>query len=354
MARGTQHLKKRAASAQPPKRTRADESAIRAQQRRERKAAEQGMFFPKLRTHAKWVFVLLALVFAGGFVLFGVGSGSSGLGDLLQGNSNGGVYLLAALGVLLLGSAAFVGFLITQPGSKSWKIIGAVVLAAGGIALVAAAATQARGSSISQLEKRVAKHPGDAQALLKLVNELRSDGRDEDAIDPLERYSRLRPKDATMLQVLAGLYLIRAQRIVGELNALDAELGGIQTSGFALPPNSFLVKEAQKDPWYRAQVSRLSQRRTTLLGELQAALSAREDAYRRAVDALPPSDTSLPGVVFAWAQAAEQAQDYKTALKAYQRYLELAPESSLAPDARKAIARIKKLLEPAKAGTAAG
>ena len=43
------------------------------------------MFFPKLRAHAKWVFVLLAIVFAGGFVFLGVGSGS-GIGDLLGGN----------------------------------------------------------------------------------------------------------------------------------------------------------------------------------------------------------------------------------------------------------------------------
>src|SRR5712692_1110064 len=48
--------------------------------------AEETMFFPKLRAHAKWVFVLLVVVFAGGFVFLGVGSGSTGLGDLLNGN----------------------------------------------------------------------------------------------------------------------------------------------------------------------------------------------------------------------------------------------------------------------------
>jgi len=30
------------------------------------------------------MYILLVLVFAGGFVLFGVGSGSSGIGDILQ------------------------------------------------------------------------------------------------------------------------------------------------------------------------------------------------------------------------------------------------------------------------------
>src|SRR5919202_7069946 len=53
-----------------------------------RVAVEQDMFFPKLRRSAKWMFVFLALVFGLGFVFFGVGSGSSGIEDLLQGNFN--------------------------------------------------------------------------------------------------------------------------------------------------------------------------------------------------------------------------------------------------------------------------
>src|SRR5262245_66302678 len=47
------------------------------------------MFFPKLRSQAKWVFVFLALAFAVGFVGFGVGSGGSGL-DQLWSNVGGG------------------------------------------------------------------------------------------------------------------------------------------------------------------------------------------------------------------------------------------------------------------------
>ena len=48
------------------------------------------MFFPRLRRQAKWVFVFLALVFAIGFVAFGVGSGSTGISDILRGNFFGG------------------------------------------------------------------------------------------------------------------------------------------------------------------------------------------------------------------------------------------------------------------------
>src|SRR5690242_21387731 len=42
------------------------------------------MFFPRLRNQAKWVFVLLIVVFAGGFIFLGVGSGGLDLGQLMR------------------------------------------------------------------------------------------------------------------------------------------------------------------------------------------------------------------------------------------------------------------------------
>ena len=44
------------------------------------------MFFPKLRAHAKWVFVLLAVIFAGELRLPRRRLRLVGLSDLLQGN----------------------------------------------------------------------------------------------------------------------------------------------------------------------------------------------------------------------------------------------------------------------------
>jgi len=40
--------------------------------------------------HAKWAFVLLAIVFALSFVVFGVGSGSTGISSVLQNAFNFG------------------------------------------------------------------------------------------------------------------------------------------------------------------------------------------------------------------------------------------------------------------------
>src|SRR2546429_1400748 len=80
MARGAAQAKRKAAKAQPGRRRQAAA--------RRPPTIEQTMFFPRLRRQAKWVFVLLVFVFAGGFVFFGVGSGSTRLRGLLRGNFN--------------------------------------------------------------------------------------------------------------------------------------------------------------------------------------------------------------------------------------------------------------------------
>ena len=51
---------------------------------------EDTLFFNRLRTHAKWVFVLLIIVFGGGFIFLGVGSGGLDLNQLLDGIRGGG------------------------------------------------------------------------------------------------------------------------------------------------------------------------------------------------------------------------------------------------------------------------
>src|SRR5205807_10539280 len=48
------------------------------------RVAESTMFFPRLRSQAKWAFVFLILIFGGGFVFLGVGSGGLDLGSLIR------------------------------------------------------------------------------------------------------------------------------------------------------------------------------------------------------------------------------------------------------------------------------
>src|SRR5436189_293971 len=81
MARGAAQARRKTAK-KPQTGTRKQAAARRPP------SVESTMFFPRLRRQAKWVFVFLAFVFAAGFVFFGVGSGSTGIGDLLRGNFN--------------------------------------------------------------------------------------------------------------------------------------------------------------------------------------------------------------------------------------------------------------------------
>jgi len=257
---------------------------------------DQNLFFPSLRRQAKWVFALLAVVFAAGFVFFGVGSGSSGLGDLFRGD---------------FGS----------------------IFGGGG------------GDPISKLQKDVAKHPQDAAAWLKLARALEGKSRTDEAVTALETYTALRPKDANGWQELAGLYLTQAQNYYTELLNLQSQLASLPSAGIGVAGDSFLNQEFQKNPLYAALLAELNTRYSDLQTKLSGTLRQREGAYERAVNALPAADPGLPGVVFAWARAATDAQDYATAIKAYKRYLKLAPDSGLAADARKEIKRLEGLVK---------
>jgi len=107
------------------------------------------------------MFVVLAVVFALGFVVFGVGSGSSGLSDALQ-------------------SAFHFG------GSG--------------------------GTSISSLEKKTAAHPNDPKAWRDLATAYEQKGRTEDAVSALQRYLALKPKNADALGELGErVAVLRAQ-----------------------------------------------------------------------------------------------------------------------------------------------
>src|SRR6266496_6581625 len=125
--------------------------------------AEDTMFFPKLRAHAKWMFVLLAFVFASGFVFLGVGSGSSGIGDLLQGNWSD-----------LFGSSS---------GSSA---------------------------QVKKDEKLIAKNPKNYAAYRDLAAAQASDGDLDKAIATLQKLRAVHPKDVDGLTQLAGLYLRKA------------------------------------------------------------------------------------------------------------------------------------------------
>ena len=142
------------------------------------------MFFPRLRRQAKWVFVFLAFVFAAGFVFFGVGSGSTGLGDLLRGNFN------------IFGSK----------GSST------------------------NSSAVKSALKKTQAHPKDPNAWNDLASAYQTDGKLTQANTALEHLLKLRPNDTGALQRVASFYETKATDKETEARNLQAQaplsLGG--------------------------------------------------------------------------------------------------------------------------------
>jgi cytochrome c-type biogenesis protein CcmH/NrfG len=289
VARGTQHRKRR-----PAQDARA---AVVAAPRKQRPPQwQEQLFFQRLRVHAKWMFVLLAVVFALGFVVFGVGSGS-GVGQVLQNffsNSSGG-----------------------------------------------------SGASIGSLEHKVAKHPDDASAWRDLATAYEQKQRTQDAVTALQRYTALRPKDAGALSELASQYTSLAQQKYGDYAnaAQEAQLAAPQST-FAPPATTPLGKAFSsptglQDPIAQVVGTNATTAAQSAYSAYQTAQTEAEATYRK-VTALTPNDVTAQ---FQLGEAAQQAGDLKTAEQAYERFLKLSPNDVDAPQVRAVLKEVKAQLK---------
>ncbi|MDQ5822169.1 MAG: tetratricopeptide repeat protein [Actinomycetota bacterium] len=251
------------------------------------KSWEEELFFSRLRNHAKWMFVFLALVFGVGFVAFGVGTGSNGLSDVLQDN-----------------------FLFSS-GSAS--------------------------GDVDKARDRVKDRPNDPAAYLALSRALQAADKRDEAIAPMERYTRLRPKNSDALRELASLYLVQGQTFQDQGQIAQAEVLESYAPPFFLPPQTTKLGQAlAPDPIYQSVSSLANEEITTAVTGMQAAFGKAVATYKR-LAALNPDESSAQ---FELAQTAEQAGDIPTAITAYKRFLVLAPQDPTAPAVRD---RIKQL-----------
>jgi tetratricopeptide (TPR) repeat protein len=246
------------------------------------------MFFPKLRRHAKWMFVFLALVFGVGFVIFGIGSNQAGtsIGDLI--GSSGG-----DSGVL----------------------------------------------SVSEARERVEENPRDAEAKLELATALETDGETSEAIVVLGQYTTLRPKDEDALRQLAGLYQTRA--LDYQRRATDAQARASYRSVGSSFVEGLELEEGQtlgEDPIDQAVAAVASEEINAANEVAQAAFRNATQMYERIV-ALTPND---PNVQLELAQTAQQAGDYTKAIAAYQRFVKLAPDDPSTPLVKEQIKQLKQ------------
>jgi tetratricopeptide (TPR) repeat protein len=258
------------------------------------------MFFPRLRQHTKWMFVFLALVFGLGFVLFGIGAGGTGLGDLLRDGGGGGS-----------GDAP----------------------------------------SVKDARERTQENPKDAQAWLELSNALQTDGKADESIEPLERYTQLAPKDTDALRTLAGLYLSRANRLQGE--AQLAQLDAASLTGGALFTEPLQLGKGATlgtDPVTQAVEEESNRVVTAAITKANAATGKALATYRRLEDALPND----PSVQVELGQAALNAGDATTAIAAFEKFLKLAPDDPQVPLVKEQIKQIKQQLVAQSGAAASG
>lgn len=258
---------------------------------------EDTMFFVRLRRHAKWMFVFLALIFGLGFVIFGVGANNAGtgIGDVLgAGGSSDGV------------------------------------------------------ASVSDARERVAKDPKNADAQRELATALETDGQNRAAIDALTAYVGLRPKDQDALRELAGLYLTE-----GNLRQQDAQ--NAQTRATYLTAGSTFVEPLKlgkagatlgEDPITTAVTTEANEAINSSLAESQEAYTSAVKTYEQLVGVVPND----PNVQLELAQTAEQVRDYPKALAAYQRFLKLAPDDTSAEIVKAQIKQLQAALKPAASG----
>ena len=255
---------------------------------RERAALEDTMFFTRLRRHAKWMFVFLALVFGLGFLIFGIGSDQgTGIGDIIR-NSGG---------------------------------------------------QTANGLSVSDAREQLAKNPQNADAIRDLASALVQDGKPQEAVPYLTQYVERRPKDQDALRELAGLHLSRALAQSQEAQAAQVRASyDLVGSAFANPLQVGNGQNLPPDPIGAALSSRASETINTAYTAAQESFRRAEETYDKLVLAAPND----PNVQLELAQAAQQSGNYAKAISAYEQFLKLAPDDPSASIVKQQIAQLKK------------
>jgi tetratricopeptide (TPR) repeat protein len=260
---------------------------------RERAAIEDTLFFTRLRRHAKWMFVFLALVFGLGFVIFGIGSDQgTGIGDLLRdsgGGTNGSI-------------------------------------------------------SVSDARELVKENPKSAEAQRSLATALQEDGQTDEAIVVLNRYLKLVPTDKEALQELAGLHLSRANTLARQAQEAQVRASYLTFGSTFSTPLQLGDSGATlgPDPIDEAVSTLANQAVSEAYAAAQESFRKAEETYDR-LAVVAPRD---PNVQLELAQAAQQGGDVDKAIAAYERFLELAPDDPTAPIVKQQIEQLKAAQAP--------
>ena len=257
-------------------------------------AIEDTMFFTRLRRHAKWMFVFLALVFGVGFVVFGIGAEPERQHR--------------------------------RPPPRRRRRRERRRLRLGG----------ARAGGEEPEERRGAAHPRDR------APGGRPDRRGDRRPEPLPRARAEGQGGAAGARRAPPRPGDRARaRRAGRSGARELSSRSARPSA---PPLD-LGKGATigPDPIDEAISTQANQAVNEAYTAAQASFQKAEETYDR-LAAVAPSD---PNVQLELAQAAQQSGDIAKAIAAYERFLELAPDDPTAPIVKQQIEQLKAAQAPA-------
>jgi tetratricopeptide (TPR) repeat protein len=245
------------------------------------------MFFSRLRRRAKWMFLFLAVIFAGSFVFLGVGAGGSGVGDYLAD---------------IFGSGA-----------------------------------SGDTPSIEEARAKVEENPNDLEARRQLANALQADGQIAAAISELERYTEGRPQDADALINLAALYGTRAEQQRIDLAEAQQGASGADFAREITDPSSPL-SESFSGPITELELQESSTQVNEIILEVTSTYS-KQAATWESLTELQPDE---PSNFLQLGQAHYLAGGTEDAIAAWKEFLELAPEDPNAPLIRRQVRALEQ------------
>jgi hypothetical protein len=255
----------------------------------------QQLFFERMRRKAKFVYFLLAILFAITFAFLGVGSGSSGLSDLF---TNINIF-------------------------------------------------HHSGTSVSSAQKEIQKHPGAAKGYRDLATAYEGKAETASAITALQQYIAINKKDAKALTELAGLQLSQAADYQNQYgNAYQIQQQVSPSTSFL--PAGKLGRAIGTNPIEQAQSSIAGQNASNLGQRMSLSYSDAVSTYQQLAK-LQPNNANVQFQLGNTAQTAAQITGSPTfnltAVAAYKAYLKLSPDASTAAQVRALI----KQLQPAPA-----
>jgi hypothetical protein len=282
MARAAVKAKQQAkAKAQPAK-------AARAHGRRRHSGGgnpNQQLFFMKLRRGQKWLYALLAVIFAITFVGVGVGSGTNGLSGLYSGIFGGG------------------------------------------------------GDDVSKAKDEIKDHP--AKGYLDLARAYETKGDSAQAVSALHSYLALKKKDANAWAELGGLELSQAQTFATQYQSA-AQAAQLADPSAPFLPSGTLATAVGTNAAYQQASQDASSQTSALYQKATTSLNSAVSDYQTAVKIQPRNATRQQEL----AVAAEQAGNAPVAIKAWKMVNKLEPNS---PQHAQIEARIKQLSKQAQA-----